>query len=71
MKLPSAESALGDIAVAWKVWLSQSTEELRDDEQEHVGDLAAADVYVLGGSDSSEKAVEEGAGGGYGAGGGA
>ena len=29
----------------WKVWLSESTEELSDNEQEDVVDPAAADVY--------------------------
>ena len=36
MKCHSAESALGDFAAEWKVWLLQSTKELSDDEQEDV-----------------------------------
>ena len=64
MKRHSAESALRDFAAAWKVWLSQNTEELSDDDQEDVVDPAAADVYGLGGPDTSDTPVEEGAGGG-------
>ena len=63
MKRHSAELALGDFAAAWKIWLPQNTEELSDDDQEDVVDPAAADVYGLGGSDTSDTPVEEGAGG--------
>ena len=55
----SAESALGDFAAAWNVWLTQNTEELSDDEKEDVFDPAAADVYGLGGSDTSDTLVEK------------
>ena len=49
--------------------MSQNTEEqLSDDGQEDAVDPSAADVYGLEGSDTSDKLVEEGAGG---AGGGA
>ena len=67
----SAKSALWAFAAAWKVWLSQSTEELSDNEQEDVVDSAAQDVYCLGGSDTSNTLVEEGVGGAGYAGGGA
>ena len=63
MKCHSAELALGDFAAAWKVWLPQNTEELSGDDQEDVVDPATADVYGLGGSDTSDTPVEEGAGG--------
>ena len=49
----STESALGDFATACKVWLTPKSEELcvqlSDKEQEDVVDLAAADMYCLGG----------------------
>ena len=71
MKRHSAESALRNFAAAWKVWLTQNTDELPGEEQEDVVDPAAADVYCLGGSDTFDTPVEEGAGGAGGAGGGA
>ena len=43
--------------------MSQSTEELSDDEQEDVVDPAAADVYCLGGSYTSNTLMQEGTGG--------
>ena len=63
MKRHSAESALRDFAAAWKVWLSQNTEELSDDDQEDVVDPAAADVYGFGGPETPDTPAEEGAGG--------
>ena len=69
MKRISAESALGDFTAVWKVWLSRSTQELSDDEQEDVVDPAAANVYRLEGSGTSDTPVEEDAGGADGAGG--
>ena len=74
MKRHSAESALRNFAAAWKVWLTQNTDELSGDEQEDVVDPAVADVYslyCLGGSDTFDTPVEEGAGSAGGAGGGA
>ena len=47
MKCHSAESALEDFAAAWKVWMSQKTEVLSDDDQEDVVDSAAAEGYSL------------------------
>ena len=62
-KRHSAESALGGFAAARKVWLTKNTEKLSDDEQEDVIDPAAADVYGLGCSDTSDTPVEAGSDG--------
>ena len=57
--------------MAWKVWLTQNTEEPSDDVQEDVLDPAAANVYCLGGSDTSDTVVKEVADSAGSAGGGA
>ena len=50
MKLCSVK--LADFAVVLKVWLSQKTKELSDDDQVDVVESVAAEVYSLGGADA-------------------
>ena len=57
MKRHFVESTLEDFAVAWKVWLSQNTYELSDNEQENV-DCAASEVYCLGGAKAPETQLD-------------
>ena len=58
MKHHSIELALEDFAAAWKVWLSQNTYKLSDNEQKDVVDSAAAEVYCLGGAEAPETLLD-------------